>query len=118
MIVFDKTSTDKYYRKSLHKKKYLYSRFAELVTLLVGANSQKLTFKNKKIVDTPLHTAVELGSLEAVSVLVGAGMPVNWLNRAGMTPLHICVKKKLKEHLQVNKQITKNYAQLACLFII
>lgn len=76
-------------------------KFAELVTLLVGANSQKLTFKNKKIVDTPLHTAVELGSLEAVSVLVGAGMPVNWLNRAGMTPLHICVKKKLKEHLQI-----------------
>lgn len=106
MIVFEKILQINIIESLYTKKKYLYSRFAELVTLLVGANSQKLTFKNKKIVDTPLHTAVELGSLEAVSVLVGAGMPVNWLNRAGMTPLHICVKKKLKEHLQVNKQIT------------
>ncbi|KAJ8710570.1 hypothetical protein PYW08_009085 [Mythimna loreyi] len=74
--------------------------FADLVTLLVGAACGNFRTKNRKIVDTPLHTAVELGSLEAVSVLV-ANVPVNWLNRAGQTPLHICVKKKLKDHLQI-----------------
>ncbi|XP_026727732.1 transient receptor potential channel pyrexia-like [Trichoplusia ni] len=75
--------------------------FADLVTILVDANCKNYTLKNRKTVNTPLHTAVELGSLKAVSVLVNAKVPVNWLNRAGLTALHICVRKKLKEHLQV-----------------
>ncbi|KAJ8710572.1 hypothetical protein PYW08_009087 [Mythimna loreyi] len=73
--------------------------FTDLVTLLVGAACGTFRTKRRKTVDTPLHTAVELGSLEAVSVLV-AIVPVNWLNGAGETPLHICVRKKLKDYLQ------------------
>ena len=77
--------------------------------MLISADCKNFRSTNRKTVDTPLHTAVELGSLEAVSVLVAANAPVNWLNRAGQTPLHICVKKKLKEHLLVRKIITRNH---------
>ncbi|KAJ8710335.1 hypothetical protein PYW07_009701 [Mythimna separata] len=76
--------------------------FADLVSLLIGAACGRNTrIRDRKTVNTPLHTAVELGSLEAVSVLVAANVPVNWTNRAGQTPLHICVRKKLKDHLQM-----------------
>lgn len=73
--------------------------------MLIKTDCKNFTLKNRKTLDTPLHTAVEVGSLDAVTVLVEANVPVNWLNRAGLTPLHICVKKKLKEHLQVRLEI-------------
>lgn len=53
-------------------------------------------------IDTPLHTAVEIESLEAIQELLDAGVWVSCLNKAGETPLHVCVRKELEEHLQVH----------------
>ncbi|CAB3254551.1 unnamed protein product [Arctia plantaginis] len=75
-------------------------RFAETILLLTGDKAH-FSIKNRKILDTPLHTAVELDSLEAVRALLSVGVPVDWLNRTGLTPLHISVKKKLGDILQV-----------------
>lgn len=51
--------------------------------------------------DTPIHTAVELENMAAIRELLEAGAGVTCLNRAGLTPLHVCVKKELEEELQV-----------------
>lgn len=51
--------------------------------------------------NTLLHTAVELGSKEAVKELLKSGASATSLNTDGLTPLHICVNRKLKEILQV-----------------
>ncbi|XP_075985526.1 transient receptor potential cation channel subfamily A member 1-like [Anticarsia gemmatalis] len=51
--------------------------------------------------DTPLHTAVEIESLDAIRELLDAGAAVTCHNQAGQTPLHVCVKKELEEHLQL-----------------
>lgn len=55
--------------------------------------------------DTPLHTAVELENLDAVKELLNAGAAIHVLNKSGLTPLHVCVKKELEEILQVKKSI-------------
>ncbi|CAB3229398.1 unnamed protein product [Arctia plantaginis] len=52
-------------------------------------------------INTLLHTAVELGSKEAVKVLLKAGASAISLNSNGLTPLHICVSRKLKKILQL-----------------
>lgn len=71
--------------------------------MLLKAGGNFNTMKNNKLnnMDTPLHTAVEIESLEAIQELLDAGAAVTCWNRAGLTPLHVCVKKNLEEHLQV-----------------
>lgn len=54
-------------------------------------------------VDTLLHKAVELNALETIKALLNSGASVACLNKAGQTPLHVCVLNKLKEPLQVSK---------------
>uniref|UniRef100_A0A2A4J1T8 Uncharacterized protein n=1 Tax=Heliothis virescens TaxID=7102 RepID=A0A2A4J1T8_HELVI len=74
--------------------------FTELVTILINANCNNFSSQKRQMPESPLHIAVELGCLEAASVLVVARVPVDWLNRAGQTALHLCVEKKLLELLQ------------------
>lgn len=80
----------------------LTCRFAETVLLLTGDKAH-FSIRNRKTFDTPLHTAVELDNLEAVRALLSVEVPVDWLNRMGLTPLHIAVKKKLGDILQVRR---------------
>ncbi|XP_075985740.1 transient receptor potential cation channel subfamily A member 1-like [Anticarsia gemmatalis] len=75
-------------------------RFSDTVSILAEGKCN-LSLKNRRTLDSPLHTAVELNSIEAVRALTSVSVPVKWLNRAGLTPLHICVKKKLCDILQV-----------------
>ncbi|KAJ8710338.1 hypothetical protein PYW07_009704 [Mythimna separata] len=74
----------------------------EVIQMLLTAGGNFNTMKPNKLnnMDTPLHTAVEIESLEAIQELLDAGAAVTCLNRAGLTPLHVCVKKNLEEHLQ------------------
>lgn len=62
---------------------------------------------------TPLHTAVEIASLEAIKLVLAQGVSASCLNQDGLTPLHVCVKKKLANHLSVRK--LKFYLPLAYL---
>lgn len=51
--------------------------------------------------NTPLHTAVLLGSVEAVKLLLNAGASVACINSVGYTPLHLCLRNKIEELLEV-----------------
>lgn len=66
-----------------------------------GGNFNTMKHNHLNNMDTPLHTAVEIESMEAIQELLDAGAAVTCLNRAGQTPLHVCVKKNLEDHLQV-----------------
>ncbi|XP_021194831.3 serine/threonine-protein phosphatase 6 regulatory ankyrin repeat subunit C isoform X2 [Helicoverpa armigera] len=74
--------------------------FTELVSTLINANCNNFSSQDKQMPESPLHTAVELGCLDAATLLVVSGVPVDWLNRTGQTALHLCVEKKLSEFLQ------------------
>lgn len=64
-------------------------------------NTMKASAHSLNNLDTPLHTAVEIESLDAIKELLDAGASVACHNTAGQTALHVCVKKELEEHLQV-----------------
>lgn len=74
-----------------------------MIRILLKAGGRFNTMRKKSLnnLDTPLHTAVELGNMEAINELLAAGAGITKLNRAGLTPLHVCVKKELEDELQV-----------------
>lgn len=52
--------------------------------------------------NSPLHTAVDLNSYEAVEEILDSGAnPTVW-NANGLTAMHECVKNRNKDILQVN----------------
>lgn len=69
--------------------------------LKAGGHYNTMRPKGLNNLDTPIHTAVELANMEAIRELLDAGAGVTGLNRAGHTPLHVCVRKELEEELQV-----------------
>ncbi|CAK1590891.1 unnamed protein product [Parnassius mnemosyne] len=77
--------------------------FTSILQMLLKAGVIPNTMKSNGLnnVDTPLHTAVELESIESINVLLESGASVRCLNSAGKTPLHVCVKKELEEPLQI-----------------
>ncbi|KAG6453883.1 hypothetical protein O3G_MSEX008366 [Manduca sexta] len=83
------------------------NNFAEVIKLLLKANPGNRSINQLKISHTPLHTAVEVGSIEGIAELLAVGASVSCLNQDGLTPLHLCVKKKQKDHLQIflNKDV-------------
>ncbi|KAG6453876.1 LOW QUALITY PROTEIN: transient receptor potential channel pyrexia [Manduca sexta] len=87
-----------YYNKEISPK-----HLPEVIKMLIKAGGKYNTMNKRApaFMDTPLHTAVELENLEAIRELLDAGASINRLNRAGLTPLHVCVKKQLEEHLQL-----------------
>ncbi|KAJ8710567.1 hypothetical protein PYW08_009082 [Mythimna loreyi] len=87
-----------YYEQDINEK-----HLVDVIKMLLSAGGNYNTMKTNKLnnMDTPLHTAVEIESLEAIRELLDAGAAVTCLNRAGLTPLHVCVKKELEEHLQL-----------------
>lgn len=82
----------------------LYVSLVDVIRMLLKAGGRFNTMRRRGLdyIDTPLHTAVELESLDAIKELLDAGATVTCLNRAGQTPLHVCVKKELEEHLKVS----------------
>ncbi|XP_021197048.3 transient receptor potential channel pyrexia isoform X1 [Helicoverpa armigera] len=75
--------------------------FTEVIKILIREDRENLRTEKKKKIGTPLHRAVELGSLEAVTILIDAKVPLDTGDYKGETALHLCVEKKLKEHLQI-----------------
>lgn len=70
--------------------------------MLLATDCRSRTIRKRINLHTPLHTAVELQSLESIALLLQAGACPTNLNREGQTPLHVCVNKRLKPHLQVS----------------
>ncbi|CAH2097462.1 unnamed protein product [Euphydryas editha] len=90
-----------------HKKDIDSKNFTEVVKILLNAGSQYNSMKAGGLnLETPLHTAVKLGNIDCIKALLDAGVSISCLNSAGLTPLHLCVKDKLEEPLQ----ILANYA--------
>ncbi|XP_045513492.1 transient receptor potential channel pyrexia-like [Pieris brassicae] len=77
--------------------------FAEIIKMLTKAGGTYNTMKSKELdnIATPLHTAVELENINAITELLDIGASVSCLNSEGQTPMHLCVKKRLHEPLQV-----------------
>lgn len=70
--------------------------------LKAGGQFNSMRSKGLNNIDTPIHTAVEMENMEAIKELLEAGAGVSNLNRAGQTPLHVCVKKELEDELYVS----------------
>ncbi|CAG5022591.1 unnamed protein product, partial [Parnassius apollo] len=77
--------------------------FTTILQMLLKAGVIPNTMKPNGLnnLDTPLHTAVELESIESINVLLQSAASVKCLNSAGKTPLHVCVKKELEVPLQI-----------------
>ncbi|CAG5020767.1 unnamed protein product [Parnassius apollo] len=88
-----------YYFDQQINAKHFTSILQMLLKTGITPNTMKPNGLNK--LDTPLHTAVELESIESINVLLQYGASVRCLNSAGKTPLHVCVKKELEEPLQI-----------------
>ncbi|XP_075985769.1 transient receptor potential cation channel subfamily A member 1-like [Anticarsia gemmatalis] len=77
--------------------------FRKTIKVLVSGGgtfySTQVTCLNK--VNSPLHTAVQLDSVEAIEELLRTGARATCLDAAGRTPMHVCVDKRHKEHLQI-----------------
>ncbi|KAJ0171310.1 hypothetical protein K1T71_012860 [Dendrolimus kikuchii] len=88
--------------------------FTEVIRQLTAIEVNTCSHFTFKKYNTILHTAVELESLEAVKLLVEFGVPLKRFNKIGLTPLHLCVKKKLKDHLQIMVNYDKdvNYSNM------
>lgn len=70
--------------------------------MLLNAGSQFNSMKAGGLnMNTPLHTAVEMGNVDCIKALLDADVSITCLNSAGLTPLHLCVKHKLEVPLQV-----------------
>ncbi|KAJ8710336.1 hypothetical protein PYW07_009702 [Mythimna separata] len=76
--------------------------FKETVNLLLNAGDkfQRCCHKSNPL-DTPLHTAVELESEEVVEKMLLAGASATTWNSQGLTAMHLCVRKRSKELLQL-----------------
>ncbi|CAB3258050.1 unnamed protein product [Arctia plantaginis] len=76
--------------------------FKETIRMLLAASGKFCSTLGNCLnnVNSPLHTAVELESKEAIEELLNAGASPICLNENGLTALHVCVEKRLKELLQ------------------
>lgn len=85
-------------------KLFFYFSFKETIKLLLAAGGKFCGTLGSCLnnVNSPLHTAVELESKEAIEELLDAGASPICLNENGLTALHVCVEKRLKELLQVS----------------
>ncbi|CAH0696415.1 unnamed protein product [Spodoptera exigua] len=78
--------------------------FKSTINLLLTSGKQiqkrrcSLSFNS---IDTPLHTAVELESEASVEQLLLSGASATGWNSEGSTAMHICVKRRNKELLQL-----------------
>lgn len=73
------------------------------VDLLLTAGGQFQKYSDKSnLLDTPLHTAVELESEVAVERMLLGGASATVWNSQGLSAMHICIKKRNKALLQVN----------------
>ncbi|XP_075985269.1 transient receptor potential cation channel subfamily A member 1-like [Anticarsia gemmatalis] len=72
--------------------------FRATIEMLVSAGAKT---SNLNMFNSPLHTAVQLDSVEAIEELLRTGARATCLDAAGRTPMHVCVEKRLKEHLQI-----------------
>lgn len=97
---------------------FFFSLAKVLLTLLEG-NGRFNTMKEKKdSLDTPIHTAVELGCTESIKILLNVGASVGCLNSCGLTPLHLCIKNQEEECLKVTCNLVLAKRQLIVIFII
>lgn len=85
-------------------KYYALPSFKEIIKMLLHAGGQFNTMKAGGInnVDTLLHTAVKLKALDTIKILLSSGASIACLNKAGQTPLHVCVLNKLEAPLQAS----------------
>lgn len=81
---------------------FIYS-FKETVKILLNAGGkfQRETCNKPYEINTPLHTAVELQSEATLEMILQAGALATAWNKQGLTAMHLCVKKRNKELLQV-----------------
>lgn len=70
--------------------------------LEAGAIFNTMKGRDDDNLDTVLHTAAEIKSVETVKLLLEAGASVACLNSAGLSPLHICLQTKSVEVLDVS----------------
>ncbi|CAB3254545.1 unnamed protein product [Arctia plantaginis] len=88
-----------------YEKEIIEDDLVNVIKMLLKAGGTFNTMRSNtdkfNYMDTPLHTAVEIESLEAIQELLDAGVWVSCLNKAGETPLHVCVRRELEEHLQL-----------------
>ncbi|XP_049879814.1 transient receptor potential channel pyrexia-like isoform X2 [Pectinophora gossypiella] len=77
--------------------------FTEVIKMLIKAGGTHNTMKARGLndLDTPIHTAVELENKDAMNELLNIGASIACLNTAGLTPLHVCVRRELELPLQV-----------------
>ncbi|CAK1543482.1 unnamed protein product [Leptosia nina] len=101
--VFGRTALDVVGSAHHHDEEINSANFTEVIKMLIKAggthNSMKAHGLNN--IDTPLHTAVELCNIDSIKELLDIGVSINCLNSAGQTPLHLSVKKRLEQPLQV-----------------
>ncbi|KAH9645730.1 hypothetical protein HF086_010126 [Spodoptera exigua] len=108
----DVNAQDALYRTPLDVVGYAYymghkieeKDFKATINLLLTSGKQiqkrrcSLSFNS---IDTPLHTAVELESEASVEQLLLSGASATGWNSEGSTAMHICVKRRNKELLQL-----------------
>ncbi|XP_058453974.1 uncharacterized protein LOC131431987 [Malaya genurostris] len=70
----------------------VYSQTKEFVSILVGAGSRHINFKDE-FCQTAFHLCVERDEYDTAQELIRAGADINAKNRSGMTPLHLAVVK-------------------------
>ncbi|CAH1640799.1 unnamed protein product [Spodoptera littoralis] len=108
----DINAQDQFYRTPLDVVGYAHymgykieeKDFKATINLLLtsGKKIQKCRYSpSLNSIDTPLHTAVELESEGSVEQLLLSGASATGWNSEGATPMHICVKKRNKELLQL-----------------
>ncbi|XP_046606728.1 transient receptor potential channel pyrexia-like [Neodiprion virginianus] len=92
-------------------------RYPAVIASLIAAGSRHYLsseYQDQSHIVTPLHTAVELGSLDAITVLLNANFPRSIWNAVGDTPMHLAIMKKAVEPLKllmsiVNSEDSPNY---------
>ncbi|XP_038218619.1 transient receptor potential channel pyrexia-like [Zerene cesonia] len=95
---FDVVGSAYYYNEEINSE-----HFTEVIKMLFRAGGRHNTMKSNVLngIDTPLHVAVELQNIESIKDLISNGASVNCLNNDGLTPLHLCVKRRFEEPLKI-----------------
>lgn len=85
--------------------------FIEVIKIFLTSLVNTRCFKKNVMMDSPLHTAVAMEYLEAIDLMLHSGASITQMNRAGLTPLHLCIDKKLKRLLEVSiyERLLANY---------
>ncbi|XP_063629001.1 transient receptor potential channel pyrexia-like [Cydia splendana] len=87
-----------YYDHHVHS-----DHLAEMISLLLEAGGTFHTMRGDGFdnLNTPLHTATLLESADAIRALLEAGASVACINSVGYTPLHLCLRNKFEELLEI-----------------